>query len=61
MKVKINRWVDLVDRTAWAFVLSYASSLIALGMEQLAHHVAVDRRHDGFGCVGEGWWGAAGR
>lgn len=31
MKVKINRWVDLLDRTAWAFVLSYASSLIALG------------------------------
>lgn len=31
MKVKINRWVDLVDRTAWAFVLSYAASLISLG------------------------------
>lgn len=31
MKVTINRWVDLVDRTAWAFVLSYASSLITLG------------------------------
>lgn len=33
IQVRINRWVDLIDRTAYAFVLSLAASFIALGWD----------------------------
>lgn len=31
--VKLNKWVDLVDRTAWAFVLAFGAGLISVGFD----------------------------
>jgi len=29
--VRINRWVDLIDRVGWTFVQAFAATLIVLG------------------------------
>ena len=31
--VKVNRWVDLLDRTAWTFIQAFAATLIVLGLD----------------------------
>jgi hypothetical protein len=31
--VRINRWIDLLDRVAWTFVQAFAATLIVLGFD----------------------------
>lgn len=38
---RINKWVDFVDRVAWTFIMSFAGTIVVLGLDDWMQALSV--------------------